>query len=356
MFSKSEFDQLKFLLIRNPIVVPPDLGLSEVVALMDSPDDFPLDDHWEALKSRIRLSCALVVEKNRLVGIFTERDLRRVVAQHKSLEKLKIGEVVSNNLITVPESALEDPTYILAQMQKNHLSHLPVVNPDFQPVGLLGYEILHEWQHKLSEEKLATLNRELEKKVAQRTIELQTREAQISDIFDNATDLIQSISPEGSILYVNRTWREKLGYTEEEIKDLSIFDVIDPSEHLHCQTMMRKIMAGDICQGVTTKFLSKDGRVIFLEGNINCRFENGVPISTRGVFRDISDWKLAENKNREIKERMEFLLKSSPAVVYTCEPYGEFAETYISRDMMGFTPEVLSAILFFGLVESIQMI
>lgn len=33
------------------------------------------------------------------------------------------------------------------------------------------------------------------------------------DLFENANDLIQSVTPEGKFIYVNRAWRETLKYS-----------------------------------------------------------------------------------------------------------------------------------------------
>ncbi|NJK28100.1 MAG: hypothetical protein HC925_05790 [Coleofasciculaceae cyanobacterium SM2_3_26] len=41
-------------------------------------------------------------------------------------------------------------------------------------------------------------------------------------------------------------------------------------------------------------FLTKDRQEILLEGSLNCRLEGDRPVSTRAIFRDISDRKRAE--------------------------------------------------------------
>ena len=63
---------------------------------------------------------------------------------------------------------------------------------------------------------------------------LRESEERYRDLFENANDLIQSVAPDGSLVYVNRAWRETLGYSEEEIPGLSLFDVIHPDSQGHC--------------------------------------------------------------------------------------------------------------------------
>ncbi|NNM31787.1 MAG: PAS domain S-box protein, partial [Gemmatimonadetes bacterium] len=55
---------------------------------------------------------------------------------------------------------------------------------------------------------------------------LQQSEMRLQDFLENANDLIQSTAPDGTILYVNRAWKETLGYTNEQLRGLKIFDVI----------------------------------------------------------------------------------------------------------------------------------
>ncbi len=128
---------------------------------------------------------------------------------------------------------------------------------------------------------------------------LRESEEQYRDLFENANDLIQSIAPDGSILYVNRSWLEVLGYSENEARDLNIFDIIHPDSKPHCIDIFRKIMAGEEATGVEATFLTKTGRTITVEGNISCKRENGIPVATRGIFRDVTERKRAERMKDE---------------------------------------------------------
>ncbi|NJK28099.1 MAG: PAS domain S-box protein [Coleofasciculaceae cyanobacterium SM2_3_26] len=78
--------------------------------------------------------------------------------------------------------------------------------------------------------------------MVERTAALRDREAQLQDLFENANDLIQSVRLEdGRFEYVNRAWRETLGYSEAEIAQLTIFDVLHPEYHGHCDCLMARI-------------------------------------------------------------------------------------------------------------------
>ncbi|QSV45796.1 PAS domain S-box protein [Geobacter benzoatilyticus] len=134
---------------------------------------------------------------------------------------------------------------------------------------------------------------------------LRESEARYKDLFENATDLIQSVSPSGEILYVNRAWRETLGYSEQEVKGMTIDRIIHPESLAHCMCEFRRIMEGESLEGVETRFVAKDGRSILVEGSINCNIVDGNPKASRGIFRDITERRQHEDTLRKYATELE---------------------------------------------------
>ena len=122
------------------------------------------------------------------------------------------------------------------------------------------------------------------------------KEAEITyrDLLDNTNDLIQSVKPDGHFRYVNNAWRKTLGYSDEELSNLTIFDIIHPDNLQHCQMVFQKLMSGERVARVELAFISKSGRVILVEGNVNVKLTDGDPVYTRGIFRDITKSKYLE--------------------------------------------------------------
>jgi len=119
-----------------------------------------------------------------------------------------------------------------------------------------------------------------------RTESLREREAVLRDLLDNSTDLIQSVSPHGKFLFVNRSWRKALGYSEVEVAGLTVFQVIAPESLDHCKAEFENILKGKVARNMRAVFQTKDGRRIPVEGNVNCQFLEGKPVATRGFFRE----------------------------------------------------------------------
>ena len=137
---------------------------------------------------------------------------------------------------------------------------------------------------------------------------------------DCANDLIQSIDRNGRFLYVNRAWRETLGYDEAEIAALSVFDILDPECREHCATLFRDIAAGKISHTYEVVFVAKSGRRIPVEGKISTDFKDGELVATRGIFRDISKRKAAEDLLRDQKLLTEKLIRYSAVPIFVLDP------------------------------------
>lgn len=155
-------------------------------------------------------------------------------------------------------------------------------------------------------------NRSLKRQVGHQTeqlrIELQERkraEERYRDLFDNAEEMIQRVSPEGRFEQVNQKWLTTLGYKRREIGDLTLQDVIHPDHWSECCSTMERLFAGETIGSIETVFVTKDGSPVFVEGNINCQFLDGNPVATRGIFRDIGDRKRAEAKRLELEAQLQ---------------------------------------------------
>jgi CBS domain-containing protein len=86
--------------------------------------------------SEKRVGALAVLEEDRLVGIFSERDLMtRVVAKGLNPQKVLVDEVMTRNLIVASPS--DSYTEALAKMQKAGIRHLLIVDGD-QLVGMLS--------------------------------------------------------------------------------------------------------------------------------------------------------------------------------------------------------------------------
>jgi PAS domain S-box-containing protein/diguanylate cyclase (GGDEF)-like protein len=187
----------------------------------------------------------------------------------------------------------------------------------------------------LQEEKTSLL-KNLEKQVVERTLflekeiskredvqkQLALNEEKYRRIVENTSDLIQSVGMKGEINFVNETWKKKLGYNDEDIKTLNLFDVICPEEKEHCFAMFEKLIQEQEMFNIETAFLAKDGSYIYLEGDSKCLYEDGKPVSTYGFFRDITEKRKMQNALKRSEEQFRSFFEHSPYAIILCDSDG----------------------------------
>jgi|GEM_PF-717155 len=125
-------------------------------------------------------------------------------------------------------------------------------------------------------------------------VALKESEERFKDLFESANDLIQIVDVEGKFVYVNRKWRELLSYTDTEARQKQFTTIVRKDQIPHCTEVFKKVVNGESIERMETVFVSKDGREIYVEGSLNPSFKEGGFVSCRGIFRDITERKKAE--------------------------------------------------------------
>lgn len=152
---------------------------------------------------------------------------------------------------------------------------------------------------------------------------LKRSEEQYLDVIDNTRDLIQCVSPDGSFLFTNRTWRETLGYTEQETRHLSLADVLHPDSLSCCKDRFSHLLMGENLQSIDFKFITKTGDTVFLAGDCGSIIKNGIAVSVRGIFKDISDTVQAELALKASEHRYRAIYENAPDIFVTMNHTGE---------------------------------
>ncbi len=106
--------------------------------------------------SEARVGAVPVIEGDRLVGIFSERDLMtRVVAPGLDPDTTMVGSVMTKDIVVA--DADETTEACLARMKQLHVRHLPVVSGN-KLVGMLSVRNLLMVEATQKEEEIKWLN------------------------------------------------------------------------------------------------------------------------------------------------------------------------------------------------------
>lgn len=109
---------------------------------------------------------------------------------------------------------------------------------------------------------------------------------QLEDFFENANDLIQFFSLDGKLLFVNKAWKNTLGYSDEEIKGLNFRNILHPDYESVTFQNLQNILEGKPIDRFETVFNTRHDKSIHVIASVNVRYENDKPIAFRGIFHD----------------------------------------------------------------------
>ena len=112
-----------------------------------TPISVPLGSSLRAVVSTLqekRIGCALVTHDNELAGIITERDLTFQVLGHDvDIDEAQVDAFMTPN----PESLTPEApiAFALNRMKLGGYRHVPLVNSDNKPVGIISVKDIVNW-------------------------------------------------------------------------------------------------------------------------------------------------------------------------------------------------------------------
>jgi PAS domain S-box-containing protein len=153
----------------------------------------------------------------------------------------------------------------------------------------------------------------------------------LQNVLEQTNDAVIMVDNNGEIVFWNSGAERIFGYNEMEVlgDKLSIFH--DPS---FFSEGMKKIEMGNKVIGVETKGTHKEGNTLDLSITVDRIKENEDEIIGHSVLaRDITERKMAQEQIIKAKERLEYVLSSSAAVIFTERTSKDYGATFISENI-----------------------
>ncbi|MGB9600308.1 MAG: diguanylate cyclase domain-containing protein [Myxococcota bacterium] len=144
----------------------------------------------------------------------------------------------------------------------------------------------------ITEEKKATIQLEKAKK------EIEESREKFRDILENANDFIISLSTDGKIIYANRAFMDTMRTSESLIESRSFLDFLTTQSREQLYMIFDSIMKGIRISHSELTLISPEGKNIIVEGSCTFREYSGGEKYILGIFRDITQRKLDEEKIR----------------------------------------------------------
>jgi PAS domain S-box-containing protein len=192
---------------------------------------------------------------------------------------------------------------------------------------------------KREEEALRKAHDELETRVAERTIELQTARERLQ--------YLMTVTP--AIVYTNQASDYACTYVSENVSRImgfSAWEMLEDKDfwtvRLHPDDARRvfKEMGPLVERGggaIEYRFRHRDGHYIWVQDTFRVIHDDqGRPLEIVGSWADISDRKQAEQalgQRMALMNDLETLVGASPAIIYTTQVSGDYACTFVSENL-----------------------
>ncbi|PZO40533.1 MAG: hypothetical protein DCF19_11565 [Pseudanabaena frigida] len=316
---------LKSAIVINPLVVAPETKAMEAIAQMINAS---ANNDSDPNRDR-RLSCVLIIENTKVVGIITERDVVRLIVQQRSLETLTVSEVMSSPVVTMRESEFTDLFLAAQVLKQQRIGHLPILDRDDQLLGLITHESLlqltrpvncllepPEWDFKQSEQRFISL-------------------ATVAPVGIFCTDI------EGNCLYVNDRWCQIAGLTTSEALGLGWMNAIYLPDRSLVTAAWKTFVQGSSPFSLEYRFQNASGLITWVYGQAVSEYNNtGKIIGYVGAITNISDRKSAEATLQESEERLRLALRAANQGLYDLNiQTGEAIVSPEYATMLGYDPE-----------------
>jgi len=184
-------------------------------------------------------------------------------------------------------------------------------------------------------------NEALERKRAEEA--LRESEENFRTFMETAIDLMHMADKDGNLTYVNESMARTLGYSKEEMIGMHITKVLSKEtlEKAFKPKLEELITKGEISLEPT--WVTKDGKEIYGEIKVVAVYDSdGNYAGSRGVFRDLTERKRAEEQLRESEERFRLLTENTQDIFCLHKPDGRYI--YVSpscKNVLEYEPEEL---------------
>ncbi|MEH1778914.1 MAG: PAS domain S-box protein [Nostoc sp.] len=134
---------LNHVINRSPLTISPDSFVLEAIVLMSQERcsnyastnlNFSLD--LNPINQPLT-GCVLVMEEADLLGIFTGKDVLRLIASGIDLSAVTMAEVMMQPVVTLRQSDFQDIFIALSLLRQHHICHLPVLDNRGQLLGII---------------------------------------------------------------------------------------------------------------------------------------------------------------------------------------------------------------------------
>jgi PAS domain S-box-containing protein len=138
-------------------------------------------------------------------------------------------------------------------------------------------------------------------------------------LVERCRDGVFLADPDGGLMFANGSCRQMLGYSADELKGLNLRQLCLPAETATLESALSSVRGGP-CRQVVLELRRKDGTCFPAEVSLQWLTEGWV----QGVFRDITERKLAEEVLARDRQLLRTLIETIPDRIYAKDADARF--------------------------------
>jgi PAS domain S-box-containing protein len=171
-------------------------------------------------------------------------------------------------------------------------------------------------------------------------------EERYRSIVEDQTELICRFRPDMVLTFVNQAYCNCFGKTEAELIGKSFLTLLEEDQQQEIVQDVARLTPASPVARRRQRVIHSDGRTAWQDWTNRALFDDtGRLTEFQAVGRDITELVAAHDELRAVTSRLENVIESSPAVIYTCHPYGDFGATFVSGNVkrqLGYEPEAFT--------------
>jgi two-component system sensor histidine kinase/response regulator len=206
-------------------------------------------------------------------------------------------------------------------------------------------EVLARIENQL---KIRRLSQQLEDQNQQLQREISTRqkiEERLKLVIQAANDGFWDWNLESGEIYISPRCKEMLGYSDEELPNefSSLENHVFPDDRIAALKLLEDYNSGKLTRFESVqRFRHKNGSTVhILVRCLHLKDAKGQVSRMVGAYTDITEITKATEALLMTQKRLEYLLSSSPSVIFSCKTTFPYANTFISQnisDLFGYEP------------------
>ncbi len=177
--------------------------------------------------------------------------------------------------------------------------------------------------------QLNLLNESLDGQVRERTAALRESEARFRNLVETTSDWIWEVDESAVYTYASPKIRDILGYLPEEVIGKTTFELMPAEEAQRVEKLFGALVAArEPLVNLENTNLHKDGHEVILETSaVPILDRDGNVRGYRGIDRDITERKRAEEALRENEQRFRSLFESASDLIHLIDLEGRILQT-----------------------------